>query len=129
MSDKKTGVFLFGAVGYACIEVICRGRTHWSMAIAGGVCLLLMRAISGRLAGRSLFLQGLAAAGAVTLLELAVGLVVNRWLGWQVWDYSTRPLHLLGQVCPLYSFFWFLLSLPLLAYFRAGQGQKQRGRG
>ena len=125
---QKMGIFLFGAVGYSSIEIICRGYTHWSMALTGGACLLLMYLISRRLAGRSVFLQALAAAGAVTAIELTVGLVVNVWLGWAVWDYADRPLNLLGQVCPLYSFFWFLLALPVMLFFRDGKPRARRRR-
>ena len=46
-----------------------------------------------------LWLQMLEGAAIVTVLELLVGLVVNRWLGWNVWDYSDMPLNLWGQVC------------------------------
>ena len=40
----------------------------------------------------------------ITAAELAVGLVVNRALGWQVWDYSREFGNVLGQICPLFSF-------------------------
>ena len=50
--------------------------------------------------------------GIITTLELLVGLLVSKLLHLHVWDYSTRPLNLFGQVCPLFSFFWFLLSFP-----------------
>lgn len=125
---QKVGIFLFGAVGYGSIEIICRGYTHWSMALAGGTCLLLMFGISRRLGRHSVFLQALAAAGTVTAIELAVGLVVNVWLGWAVWDYADRPLNLLGQICPLYSFFWFLLALPVMLFFREGRPRARRRR-
>lgn len=46
----------------------------------------------------------------VTVLELLVGLVVNRWLGWNVWDYSDMPFNLWGQVCLQFSVAWFFLS-------------------
>ena len=127
MKEKATA-FAVGATGYPCIEILARGHTHWSMALTGGACLLLMYLISRRLAGRSVFLQALAAAGAVTAIELTVGLVVNVWLGWAVWDYADRPLNLLGQVCPLYSFFWFLLALPVMLFFRDGKPRARRRR-
>jgi len=115
---EKTALFLFGGLGYGSLEILARGFTHWSMVLAGGFCLLLMARISARLAGRGLLWQALCAAAAVTAVELAVGLVVNCWLGLGVWDYSGQPLDLLGQICPLYSFFWFLLSLPVLTLLR-----------
>ena len=39
---------------------------------------------------------------------------MNLRLGWQVWDYSSQPGNVLGQVCPLFCFLWLMLSLPVL---------------
>lgn len=52
----------------------------------------------------------LVSAMLVTALELVAGLVLNVWLGLGIWDYSSMPGNLLGQICPQYSFAWFLLS-------------------
>ena len=57
-----------------------------------------------------MWLQMLEGAMIVTVLELLVGLVVNRWLGWNVWDYSDMPLNLWGQVCLQFAVAWFFLS-------------------
>ena len=51
-----------------------------------------------------------AGAAAVTLLELATGLIVNRWLGWNVWDYSDMPLNFMGQICLPFTLLWFPVS-------------------
>lgn len=51
------------------------------------------------------------ARAAVTIIEFLSGLLLNRVLHLNVWDYSDRPLNLLGQVCPLF----FLLWIPLCA--------------
>ena len=115
---RKIEIFLFGAVGYTSIEVVCRGRSHWSMALAGGVCLLTLFLVSRQMQGRSLLAQAAAGAAVVTGIELIVGIVVNLWLGWKVWDYTNQPLNLLGQICPQYSLYWFLLTLPAMYYFR-----------
>lgn len=115
---RKIEIFLFGAVGYTSIEVVCRGRSHWSMALAGGVCLLTLFLVSQQMQGRSLLVQAAAGAAVVTGIELIVGIVVNLWLGWKVWDYTNQPLNLLGQICPQYSLYWFLLTLPAMYYFR-----------
>ena len=34
--------FLTGAVIYYSIEMLWRGRSHWSMAVAGGICFYLI---------------------------------------------------------------------------------------
>ena len=50
-------------------------------------------------------------AGIITTVEFTVGIIVNVWLKLGVWDYSSKPYNLLGQVCLLYTNLWFLLSL------------------
>ena len=35
-------LFLFGGTGYALLELLWRGFTHWSMFVLGGVCYLLV---------------------------------------------------------------------------------------
>ena len=114
--------FMLGGVGYGLIELIWRGRTHFSMVLTGGACLLAICAVNEKMRGKSIFLRSAASAAAVTAAELAVGLVVNRLLGLRVWDYSAIFGNILGQICPLYSFLWFLLCLPIcFAAERMGQ--------
>lgn len=99
--------FLIGAFGYGSIELLWRGRTHLSMLLLGGICLLILRAISHtRL---PFFSRCAAGALAITVMEFAMGCVVNRWLGLAVWDYSANRMNLMGQICPLYTALWFLL--------------------
>lgn len=46
----------------------------------------------------------------ITACEFTAGVLENLMLGWRVWDYTERPFNLLGQICPLFSALWFLLS-------------------
>mgnify|MGYP003379096088 CR=1 FL=1 len=62
----------------------------------------------------------------ITGVEFCVGCVVNRWLHWNVWDYSQLAGNLLGQICPLYSFLWYLLSAPI-SWLAAGLRRKIKG--
>lgn len=50
----------------------------------------------------------------VTAYEFCVGMIVNVRLGWQVWDYSTLPGNIMGQICPVFTTAWFLLCLAFL---------------
>ena len=59
-----------------------------------------------------ILVEGGLCAAEVTTVEYLTGLLVNLRLGWNVWDYSTRPLNVLGQICPEYTLLWFLLSIP-----------------
>ncbi len=102
----------FGAVIYGLAEVLFRGHTHWTMAVTGGAAFLALYVINTRVPIGSVLLRCVIGCFVITAAEFAVGCVVNRWLGWAVWDYSHRPLNVLGQICPQFSAFWFGLSLP-----------------
>lgn len=107
-------VFLAGASGYGAIEILWRGYTHWTMLIAGGVCLLLLYRIFLYLEGSKLITKCLLGGLVITTIELIAGAVVNLELGMNVWDYSEMPFNLYGQICLLYSFFWVVLCLPVV---------------
>ena len=117
---SKDGIlFLAGSCAYPTLEMAWRGRTHYSMAIVGGVCLCLIDWVCcGSLERKSLFTRCLAGAGLITGVELAAGLIVNTGLGLGVWDYSKVPLNILGQVCLPYSALWFGLTVPAMALCR-----------
>ena len=105
-------VFIAGAAGYSGLELLFRRRTHWTMALTGGGCLLALYLWNKRLERRRWTFKCAVGGLTITAAEFIVGLIVNRLLQWGVWDYSRRRMHLLGQICPAYSFLWFLLSIP-----------------
>lgn len=127
--QKKATVFAAGAVGYGGLEILYRGYTHWTMAVTGGVCLLLLCTIAARLGDKPLWLQAALGGLCITATEFCVGLVVNVWLDWRVWDYSHEFGSILGQICPLYTVYWALLAgvvlgaLRLLRHARAKRGE------
>lgn len=102
-----------GALGYALLELLWRGYTHWTMVVTGGVCFLIIYKTNLKLNKKSILLKSFIGAGVVTSIELIVGSIVNLELKWNVWDYSSQPLNFLGQICALYSLFWFALCFPL----------------
>lgn len=127
MKEKATA-FAVGATGYPCIEILARGHTHWSMALLGGICVLALVWIARRYPGMNIAVQAALGTAFITAAELAVGLVVNRALGWQVWDYSREFGNVLGQICPLFSFYWFLLCLPGVRPAASGRTLESQGR-
>ena len=106
-------IFVIGALGYAIVELLWRGHTHWTMMLTGGACLTLIYKTERRYFAAPRWKRCLVGAQLITLFELAVGFLVNILLGWAVWDYSDQPLNLFGQVCALYFALWFLLCLPV----------------
>ena len=111
-------VYVFGAICYGGIEMLWRGTTHWTMLLLGGACFLCIYLITVR-TGYPLPVKWLFCTLSVTVLELLCGLLLNRWLGWGVWDYSAMRGNILGQICPRYVLYWYLLSIPCSAMAQA----------
>lgn len=64
---KNTLLFALGGGGYVGLELLYRGRSHYSMFLAGGVCFLLL----GRLRRTALpaAVRACLGAGAITAVE------------------------------------------------------------
>lgn len=73
--------FLFGGAAYCTIELVYRGRTHYSMFFAGGIILAAFYCLERTQPGLRLALKCLMGAGIITGVELVFGLVFNRALG------------------------------------------------
>lgn len=108
-------IFAAGAIGYAFFEIMFRGYTHWTMMLTGGACVLTIYYLNQQFPRAPLLLRALGGTIVILLFEFLVGLVVNLWFGWGIWDYSDVPGNILGQICPLFSGAWFILSLVLCA--------------
>lgn len=103
--------FLFGFFLYSMLEIACRGYTHWTMALTGGIVLIVLYDMEHRLNAHYL-LRALLGALFITAMEFTVGVAGNLMMGWEVWDYSDAPLNLLGQICLPFSMLWFILCIP-----------------
>ena len=104
-------IFLTGAIGYAIIELLWRGHTHPTMILAGGLSFISFSFISKKLRNTPLLIKAVLASLTVTLIELIFGIVFNVWLEMAIWDYTDQPFNFLGQICPLFSIFWFALAV------------------
>ena len=111
-------VLLCGGVLYYMLELLWRGRSHWSMALCGGLCFWFLYRMNRAYPRVPLPLRALGGALIITAVELIAGCILNLGLGLAVWDYSDMPLHFLGQICLPFSIIWFLLCFPIsgLAY-------------
>lgn len=105
-------LFFLGGMLYNLIEILWRGRTHWSMFLVGGICFRLIGKIYGAFSKIHLLVRCLLSAVAVTAVEFFSGCYFNLYLRLEVWNYAGRPLNICGQVCLLYSFLWGILSIP-----------------
>lgn len=104
-----------GGTAYYALELLCRGYSHWSMAICGGICLDAIYHINRRWNKKHILLRAAAGAAVITAVELVCGCLVNLTFHLNVWDYSHLPLNFLGQICLPFSLLWMGLCLPLCA--------------
>lgn len=109
-------IFLAGGVIYSLLEMMWRGFTHWSMTIAGGVCVLAIHLLNHRMRNRSMAFRCALGCAVITGVEFVVGVIVNLLLGLNVWDYSGMYGNVLGQICPAFSCMWFLISFPACGF-------------
>ena len=108
---KYLGLFaVFGLIYYD-IEIWARGYSHAAMVAVGGVCGVVVGLINEELDfDMPLIWQMFIGAFCVTAIEFVSGLILNVWLGLNIWDYSCKPLNLMGQVCLENSVYWYFLS-------------------
>ena len=110
---KKSLLFYLGGMIYTGIELLWRGRSHWSMFLLGGTCFLglgQVRKLPLSPVGRTVL-----AAVMVTVLELLTGLAVNRQ--YRVWDYRRMPLNYRGQICLPFFLLWMPLCMVGMALY------------
>ena len=101
-----------GGLLYIGLELLWRGHTHWTMFVLGGICFFLIGCVNEVIPWCvPLWKQAVIGAGIITSLEFLTGLVVNRLLGWNVWDYSGTPLNVLGQICVPYMLLWIPVAV------------------
>ena len=109
---KALTLFIIGGGIYFLTEIVWRGHSHPAMFVVGGFCFLLIGGINEWFTfGMSLLLQGAIATAEVMSVELAAGIILNRWLGLGIWDYSHLPVNFLGQVCLPFAGAWYVLSI------------------
>lgn len=119
----------FGGATYVTIEVFWRGYSHWTMFVLAALLFILIGMLNNTFSwSLGLVWQTFFGTAGATLLELGFGIVVNLWLGWDIWDYSDMPGNILGQICPQYAFLWIplvLLAILLDDYLRWLHGEEK----
>lgn len=109
---KYLFLFIVGGFAYFYMEILYRGFSHFSMIVCGGLafifCGLLNQNTHYQL---TIPIQMIFSCFIITTLEFITGYIVNIRLHWNIWDYSSLPYNLYGQICLTYSLIWFILSL------------------
>ena len=108
---KPLILICIGGITYILIELLWRGRSHWTMFIVGGICSYDIGLINELIPwNMPLWKQSLIGSTVTTIIEFISGCIINIGLGWNVWDYSDLPFNILGQVCIPFFFLWMILA-------------------
>lgn len=109
----KNGImFTYGFCIYITIEVLFRTYSYPLMGMVGGVALILLDKINNYISwDMQLLYQMIIGGFIVTMLELLSGEFALHIMGVRMWDYSNMWMPMFDNlICPLFSFFWVLLS-------------------
>jgi len=106
-------ILSIGGFGYALIETLVRGFTHWSMIMTGAAVFLTLYYLNKQFKDTPLTLKAIVGSLIITLYELLAGVIVNLWFKMNVWDYSHFKYDLWGQICPRFVAIWFVLCFIL----------------
>ncbi len=102
MTKISNYLFLWATGGclYYTFEVLFRGFSHWSMFLLGGICMVFCtwQGLTLRWSD-PLWLQILRCTVFVTSMEFITGIILNRWCGFEIWNYDNQPFQLFGQIC------------------------------
>ena len=107
-------LFFIGGLIYMGIELMWRGYSDISMFFVGGVCFVLIGLLNEPMKLRNIKIRWQMLIGGciiVTPLEFIAGYILNIRLSLGIWDYSNLPGNVMGQICPLFTFLWCLLSI------------------
>lgn len=105
-------MFIVGFCAYISIEVLYRGYSYPLMGTMGGLVFILIDRINEKYSwDMELPYQAFIGGIYATITELIYGLITRFGMDIQMWDYSERAFNFMGIICPLYAFYWMLLSL------------------
>ena len=105
---KKGYLFAVGGSAYVALELLWRGRSHYSMFLLGGGCFLAIGELGRRTPKLPGAVRAVIGSGICTAGELLTGMLVNR--DYAVWDYRELPGNYRGQICLPFSLLWVPLS-------------------
>lgn len=110
---KSAKLFVIGGTGYGLLEILWRGKTHWSMVLLGGTCFVWLTSLFKKCSKMKMPKKCLLGSAVITFCEFVCGCIVNLKFKMNVWDYSNCKFNIKGQICPFYSMLWALLCIPI----------------
>ena len=107
-----------GMVGFHGLSYISlMGYTSiWMIAVYGfgGMTLSVLNEVP-RFYNMKMIWQTVIGGVMLSVVELIFGVILNMWLGLNLWDYSDSFLNLWGQICLLNSVLW-IIATPLFIF-------------
>lgn len=107
--SQLTTAFFTGCIAYPLLEIAYRGYSHWTMSLVGGLCLAALFCYQSAFERLPFFQKAFLGTLTIVTLELTVGVIVNLWLNWAIWDYTPLRYHYLGQISLRFSLIWYIL--------------------
>lgn len=120
--NKNLTIFTLMGICYIFIEVAFSsivslkpaliGQSSLWMFLVGGLLGLTLGKMNEIKTTRNLMypFNILAGAAMITFIELISGIILNRWLGFNIWDYSGAKYNFLGQIDLVHSTCWVILT-------------------
>ena len=117
-------IFIISGLIYTMLELIWRGRTHWTMFLCAGLCGLVMANVNNNLLefDTDFLKQVVVSALCCTGFEFLFGIIFNG--NFSIWDYRGLwgTIHILDdQVNILFFGIWIIISvfsLPFLDWLQ-----------
>lgn len=87
---------------------------HLAMLAVGGLCCVAVGCINQipRFYNSPVWIQAAIGTAATLFIEFLSGYILNIRLGLGIWDYSSLPGNVAGQICAPFALIWFFL-MPL----------------
>ncbi len=86
-----------GAFGYGLIEIMWRGYTHPSMALAGGIGMPILSVIEQKFKNLKFVYRCISGGLTILSIEFVFGFIFNVWLGMHVWGLQHCAAQLQGS--------------------------------
>lgn len=106
--SKKGLLFTVGGGVYTSLELLWRGRSHWTMFVLGGGCFLAIGELGKRCGDLPGPVRAALGSAICTVGELLTGLIFNR--DYSIWDYRGFLGNFRGQICLPFTLLWALLT-------------------
>lgn len=121
-------LWTWGGCVYFLIEVAYKTltghpeRISWTMLVLAIILSIPLERCGAEMPWKwPLWLQAIACAALVTGTELIAGIILNIWLGLDIWDYSPMKFNFMGQICVQFSAIWIILCfffIPIFDFMR-----------